>query len=80
MSGTRLSRATQSQWRHYGLHDGRPRYLYDRDLLSCFHFRLGTGVLAQAPAGETVLLHAGPFRERHAAADLIARLAGFLRW
>ncbi|WP_428377182.1 hypothetical protein [Lichenicoccus sp.] len=80
MSGTRFRPATQAQWKQHGLHDGRPRYLYDRQQLNCFHVRLGAGVFGHAPCGEVVLLHAGPFCERHAAADLIARLAGFLKW
>ena len=80
MSGMRFRPATATQWMQHGLPDGQPRYLYDRQQLVCFHFRPGAGVFGKAPDGEAVLLHAGPFSDRHAAADLIARLAGFLKW
>ena len=80
MPGMKYRPATETEWRRHGLPDGAPRALYDRQLLTCFHYRENAGVCAQGPTGETVPLHAGPFRERHAAADLIARLAGFLQW
>ena len=80
MSKRRFRPANPVEWAFYGLHDGRPRYLYERDQLVRYHFRQHGGIFADGPSGEVVALHSGPFDERHEAADLIARLAGFLKW